>query len=162
MQLSVVIAIIFSPVVAVLITLWVQHRKEKRQSRLWILSTLIANRHQPLNPDNIRAINMIDFIFHNNQEVRRLWHEYYDMLSNAGLNNEMGWKQRSQKNNELITEMAKVMGYGKTISHLDIDRIYNPSGNVDQLLASQEIQKELMRVLKNTACIEVQANTPKE
>lgn len=160
MQLSIIIAVIFSPVVAVLISIWVQHRKEKRQSQIWVLSTLIANRHQQLNVDNIRALNMIDFIFHKKAAVRKLWHEYYDMLCNAGLNNEIGWKQRSQKNIELITEMAKTLGYGKTISHLDIDRVYNPSGVVDQLLAGQELQKELLRVLKSTAKIEVQPISP--
>jgi len=145
-----IMAIAVSPLVAVLVSVWLQNRKERRQHQLHILSVLIASRHEPLSPDSVKALNMIDMVFHDKASVRHLWREYFEMLCNEGLNNPSGWQQRSKKNIELITEMAKVLGYGKAISHLDVDRVYSPVGIWEQFTRSQELQKELLRVLKET------------
>lgn len=158
MEVISIIAIVASPLVAVLVSVRLQDRKERRQQQLWTLSTLIANRSDPLNPDNIRALNLIDLVFHDKSRVRQLWREYYEMLNNAGLNNPVGWQQRSDKNIELITEMARDLGYGKAISHLDVGRVYRPVGVWEQLEKNREVQEEFLRVLKATAKLEV---TPK-
>ena len=151
-----VLAIILSPLVAVLISVWLQNRKERRQQQLWILGTLIASRSDPLTAENIKALNLIDLVFHDRARVRHLWREYYEMLNNQGLNNPTGWQQRSNKNIELVTEMAKVLGYGKTISHLDVGRVYAPVGPWEQFMKGRELQEEFLRVLKATAKFEVE------
>ena len=143
-----ILAILLSPVVAVLVTVFLQRRKEKRDQKLWIFNTLIATRHTPIVDENVRALNMIDVVFHDSARVRDLWHEYFDMLCNEGLNNPTGWGQRQKKNLELITEMAKVVGYGAAITHLDVDRVYYPVGLGEQSQKAQEIGAELLRVLK--------------
>ncbi len=52
--------------------------------------------------------------------------------------------------------MAKVLGFGKTISHLDVDRVYRPMGIWEQINAAQELQRELLRVLKSTGRVQVE------
>lgn len=86
-----VLAILISPALAVLISLWLLIRKEKQQKKYFILSSLMAARHYPVSDENVRALNMIDMIFHDKKGVRKLWHEYFDMLKNEGLNNPSGW-----------------------------------------------------------------------
>src|SRR5688572_7888947 len=120
------VAIAISPVIAVLVTVRLQDRKERRGQKLWILSTLIGTRHNPVSDETVRALNLIDVVFHKDAKVRHLWHEYLDMLSNEGLNNPTGWAQRQKKNLEMITQMAKNLGYKHTITHLDVDRVYYP------------------------------------
>lgn len=149
------LAVALSPLVAVLVSVWLQNRKERRQHQLMILGSLIATRHDPVSVDAVRSLNLIDLVFHKKATVRKLWREYFDMLTNQGLNNPIGWEQRRKKNLELITEMAKVLGYGKQISHLDVDRVYIPAGIVDQFQRNQELGNELLRVLKATARFEV-------
>jgi len=143
-----IIAVLLSPVIAVLITLYLQNRREKRNQKLWIFNTLIATRHSPVIEENVRALNMIDVVFHDSQRVRQLWHEYFGMLGNEGLNNEVGWSQRQKKNLEMITEMAKVLGYGEAITYLDVDRVYYPVGLGSQSQKQAAIADELLRVLK--------------
>ncbi|MGH8235094.1 MAG: DUF6680 family protein [Rhodanobacteraceae bacterium] len=143
-----ILAILLSPVVAVLITVFLQNRKERQDQKLWIFNTLIGTRHSPIVNENVRALNMIDVAFHDSVHVRQLWHEYFDMLNNAGMNNPNGWHQRQNKNLEMITEMAMVVGYGAAITHLDIDRVYYPTGLGEQSQTSREIAVELLRVLK--------------
>lgn len=151
-----IIAILLSPLIAVLVSMWIQNRRERRQQQFWILSTLMASRSDPLTPDNIKALNLIDLTFRDKPEVRKLWHEYFDMLSNKGLDNPVGWTQRANKNIELITAMAKGLGYGKTISHLDVGRTYAPVGPWEQFMRGRELQEEFLRVLKATAKFDVE------
>src|SRR5689334_8688867 len=92
------IALLLSPVIAVGVTLFYQVRKEKRDARRELFATLIATRHSQVIDQTVRALNLIDVAFHDSPEVRRLWHEYYDMLNNQGLNNEQGWRLREKKN----------------------------------------------------------------
>ena len=136
--------------------MWLQDRKERRQNQLRILGTLIATRHEPLSPDSVRALNVIDLVFHDKPSVRRLWREYFEMVSNEGLNNPQGWAQRNKKNLKLITEMTKALGFGKAIGYLDVDRVYLPVGIWTQTQMNQELQAELLRVMKSTARFEVQ------
>ncbi len=156
MQTISILAILLSPLVAVLVSMWIQNKKERRQQQFWILSTLMASRADQLTPDNIKALNLIDLTFRNTPTVRRLWREYFEMLNNEGLNNPVGWQQRSSKNIELITAMAKELGFGKTISHLDVGRIYAPVGPWEQFMKGRELQEEFLRVLKATAKFEVE------
>lgn len=143
-----ILAILLSPVIAVLVSVHLQNRREKRNQKLWIFDTLITTRHSPIVDENVRALNMIDVAYHDARSVRELWHEYFDMLGNEGLNNPNGWAQRQKKNLEMITEMAKVVGYRTAITHLDVDRVYYPVGLGEQSQTAQQIGRELLRVLK--------------
>jgi len=120
------LAILLSPLVAVLVSTYLQNRKERRDHNLFLLGALIAIRHNPVGDETIRALNTIDVVFHDAPSVRKLWQDYFAMLNNQGLNNPMGRQQWQKKNLEMITEMAKVLGYGKAITALDVDRVYTP------------------------------------
>lgn len=155
-----ILAILFSPIIAVLISVYLQTRREKKKQKLWIFNTLIATRHNPITDENVRALNMIDVVFFDYLSVRKLWHEYFDMLSNEGLNNAIGWSQRQKKNLEMITEMAKLIGYKKAITHLDVDRVYYPVGLGNQSKKTEEISNELLRVLKESHGIQFHSKLP--
>lgn len=145
-----VVAVAVSPLIAVLVSIWIQKRMERRQIKLNILGSLVGGRHDPVAIENVRALNLIDLVFYDQSKVRSLWREYYDMLCNEGLNNQIGWDQRNKKRTELITEMAARLGYRREISHLDMDRVYIPAGVADSAARGHELMVELLRVLKNT------------
>jgi len=155
MAIMTIIAILLSPVIAVLISIWVQDRREKRQNKKFIFSSLMSTRHQILSDEIVRALNMIDVVFSDKKKVRELWHEYYDMLHNAGLNNPTGWEQRNIKKLELIHEIAKVIGYGKEITHIDVNRVYMPVGLSEDTQRTREIGIELLRVLRESGGLQI-------
>ncbi len=64
-----IIAILLSPVTAVLISIWVQDRREKRQQKRFIFSSLMSTRHQIVSDEFVRALNMIDVVFHDEKKV---------------------------------------------------------------------------------------------
>ena len=145
-----ILAITLSPIIAVLISIWLQDRKEKRQQKLWLLYALISTRHTPLSEESIKALNSIDLVFWDENSVRRLWKEYFEMLNNQGLQNDVGYRQRTTKLLELITEMANVLGYKDAITALDVDRIYLPTGLGKVMERNEELANELLRVLKSS------------
>jgi hypothetical protein len=155
MEIVNVIAIMLSPVIAVLITMFLQSRKDKRNSKMNIFITLMSTRNRAPTEEIVRALNIIDVIFSKDKNIRRLWSEYFGMLSNEGLNNPVGWKQREQKNLEMITAIAKNIGYQNEITSLDVDKVYYPIGLQNQLDNASEILNELKRVLKETKALSI-------
>lgn len=138
MELVNIISVVVSPLIAVLVSMWIQDRKERQQHKREILGTLIGARHNPLAIENIRALNVIDLVFYDEPHVRSLWREYFGMLCNEELNNQDGWELQNRKRNDLITAMAASLGYGRAITHLDMDRVYIPVGLADTAVNSTE------------------------
>ncbi len=155
-----VVAILLSPLIAVLVTVYLQDRKEKRGHKLFILGSLMGTRHAQLTDENVRSLNMIDMVYFDNVQVRTLWHEHFDMLGNEGLNNPNGWEQRNKKRLALVTEMARSLGYEKAITHLDVDRVYIPKYFGESFYRNEQIANELLTVLRRlAAALESKAET---
>ncbi len=148
-------AILLSPLIAVLVSIWLQRHHQKRDRQLYILTTLYANRHAPISEACVQALHAIDIAFSQHKRVRQLWREYYEMLGNVGLNNPTGFQQRHEKNRDLIHAMAKSLGYRGTITHSDMQRIYVPEGMGKAADRQQEIANELLRVLKASGGVSV-------
>ena len=149
-----IVALVLSPLVAVLVSLWLQDRNERRKEKRLILATIWANRRNIVQIDAVRALNMIDIVFHDQARVRQIWKELYDMYHNQGLNNELGFEQRANKEKELVVEMGKNLGYGKTITALDAERVYHPTGLADYFAKSNALLDELLRVLKSSGGVQ--------
>lgn len=141
------IAIVVGPVAAVIITLWHQTRTERYRNRLVLFSTLVANRHVPLTNDNIRALNLVDSIFHDKPLIRQLWHKYYEMLDPPPGSSELFFQSRKRAYRDLLLEMSRCLGLGHSLSHKDIEREYVPQIVSDQEQLQQAIQLELLKAL---------------
>jgi hypothetical protein len=157
MAVLTLLAILFSPVIAVCITLWWQDRKEKRDAKLRLFTTLMAQRKTtPPTYDWVQALNLIDVLFAKDERVVQLWHELYALFQNP---------QRTQTQDhkyiELLSEMASVLGFRK-LQQTDIDKFYYPQSYIEALLAQNEAQAEWLRVLKNTEHFLAQPRPPGE
>ncbi len=162
MQIVSIAAIIISPVVAVLISMWAQNRNEKRNKQFGIFNILMSQRQEKANESIVGALNMIDVAFHDSDKVRALWHDYYyDMLGKEGHNKPTDWSHKNRLKLEMLTEIAKVLGYGEAITHLDVDRVYSPTALDRRAERQEEIEKELLRILKSVESIEVKLKSEK-
>jgi len=72
MEIINLFALLFSPLIAVLVSVFLQSKQAKYGEKKVIFSTLIATRHSPINDQTVRALNMIDVVFYKNKNVRRL------------------------------------------------------------------------------------------
>lgn len=145
------IAILLSPVIAVLVSIWVQDRKDKRGQKKFIFASLMSTRHHNISDEIVRSLNMIDVVFHDKKKVRKLWREYYEMLHNKGYDNPTGWEQWKTKKYELIQEMAKASGYRKMIKTIDVERVYSPVSLSEEAAKSKALIDSLLEKLKSEA-----------
>lgn len=82
-----IIAITVGPLLAVLITLWWQERKENRDANRRLFLTLMAKRRTtPPTVEWVDALNVIDVVFADVPQAVQLWHEYYSSLVNPPAN----------------------------------------------------------------------------
>jgi predicted RNA-binding protein YlxR (DUF448 family) len=102
--------------------------------------------------DWVNGLNLIDVVFSDTPKVVALWHQYYSMLGSAKNDNE--YRDRDHKYIELLSAMARDLGY-QNLPQTDIDKFYSPQAHQNQIAASNEIQTELLRVLKNTQNIAI-------
>jgi hypothetical protein len=148
-QAVTVIALILGPMLAVGLSFFVQKRDFVRQQRMSILRTLLSMRAERLNPERIRALGLIDLVFYNKPAVRAKWSAYYESLNNPAYRTDPNagnvWVT---KENEMLVEMARAIGYGKAIGYEELQRTYAPQAFADNAALQQEAQKELIRVLK--------------
>ncbi len=154
MEIITIIAILVSPAIAVGVSMarqnWYQNQQEELRRKKFIFAGLMSTRHQVVSDEIVRLLHLIDVEFHDKDEVRKLWKELHSMLYNRGLDNPEGYDQLDKKRLELITEMAKVVGYGEEISPIDVDRVYKPIGLTEDTWRMRSIGIELLRVLQKS------------
>ena len=149
MEIINIIAILLSPVIAVLVTLWYQSYKSKRDAKMNLFLTLMANRKTFPPPFSIvNGLNTIDVVFHKHNSVLNLWHQYYDSLHQKAEN--VDWEKQNHSYLDMLTEMARVLDY-KNLKQTEIDKFYTPIAYGKQYEISQELQNEFLRVLKETS-----------
>lgn len=146
------IATVASPFLAAgltaLFTLYWQQRKEKRDAKLRVFSSLMAVRGNILNfqaaQEWVRSLQLIDVVFADVPDVLDRWHELYIMLKQQEPPPGQGHKMI-----ELHSAMAAHLGL-KTLKQTDIDKAYYPRAITDPIAKANELQEELLRVLKKT------------
>jgi len=142
------IAALLSPLAAVLITIWYQNRQTRRRAKMALFLDLVSFRdYIPLPWQYVVALNRIDVVFHRQKDIRMLWHEYYDLISQD--QKEPVVSRVREKKVALISAMAKHLGY-KNIDQIFLQRYYLTQGYIDSLLLDDGIKRELLRVLKST------------
>jgi hypothetical protein len=141
-----IIALLFGPVMAVIITLWHQKRARRLEAKERLFSTLMAHRKSnPPTADWATALNLIDVVFEGNRQVVEKWHEAY------AISLQRPWNQERWNHSyiELLSEMGDVLGY-RRLQQTDIDRFYSPEAHGTQAVLQKDMQTELLRVLKAT------------
>lgn len=148
----IIIAVIIGPIAAVIITLFYQRYKEKQDAKNRAFLLLMAHRKSiPPNYAMVEVLNTLDVVFSKNRNIVDLWHKYYALLSQPpSQEKEHTWL-------ELLSAIAKDLNY-PALSQVDLDKFYNPQYFGDQIEFQAKIQKELLRVLQNTASLVVIGN----
>lgn len=146
------IAIIIGPIAAVIITLFYQRYREKRDAKHRAFLLLMAHRKSiPPNRTMVEVLNTLDVVFSKNRGIVDLWHKYYALLSQPpSQEKEHTWL-------ELLSAIASDLNY-PSLSQVDLDKFYSPQYFGDQMELHTKIQKELLRVLQNTASLVVNEN----
>jgi len=143
----------FAAGLTALLTLYWQGRKEKRDAKLKVFSSLMAVRGNITNfsaaQEWVRALQLIDVAFADAPEVLKKWRELYLMLQHQEVQPGQGHKMI-----ELHSAMAADLGL--PLEQVDIDKTHFPKAISDPIARATELQEELLRVLKKTDSIVLQ------
>ncbi len=132
------IAIIVAPVAAVFIGQWLQDRANKRKDKLEIFKALMISRNG-WSMESVRALNIIDIVFADEDTVRARWKEYYDKLYIENPS-EAELKKIKTAQDKLLEAMAVSLGYKDKVTWETIQNPYVPRGMIEAEQMQREFQ----------------------
>jgi len=154
-DLSVILAIIIAPILAVQIQKFIEYRKESRARKMHIFRVLMATRATPLYPQHVEALNMIDIEFFGNKKITGAWKLLLDNFVNYPRDTQDPQYQTKlnscmEKSADLLTdllyEMAKSLNY--TFDKVHLKRgAYIPKGHADYIMDQEFIRRAFVGVL---------------
>lgn len=157
--ISVVIATLTGPMLAVWVTRCVDNRRQTHARRLEIFRSLMGTRRALLAPDKVKALNMVEIDFYGITTVEGAHREVMAHI-NTPQPLPAGWDDRHRKLlTKLPSEMAKVLGY--QLQQLDVlEGGYYPQGFADIELEQQSVRRALIQILSGNRPLLVSPAAP--
>lgn len=154
------VAIIFIPIVAVVVGQWLQNRSEKRRDKMQIFKVLMSSRIYGWTNESVNALNVIDVVFVNDKGVRNAWKQLYDYL-NVKDPDQYQIERIVKARYKLLEEIAASLGYRNKITWEEIQNSYKPVGIDSQMNINSEMQENYRKALEAFSGM-VEANDPKK
>lgn len=162
---AVVMATLFGPVAAVLITRWGDNRREQRNRLLYIYRVLMATRRTNIAEEHVAAINLVEVEFHKVKPVIEAWSAYI-----SHLNGRVGIDEPAELHkrwNERRSELLAIL-LSKIASHLGISKGeieimhggYAPQGWADKEDRITKMQEYVLRLANGQAIVPTAVTVP--
>ena len=173
MELSMLLAVLLGPILAVQAQKWLERARASRNRKRWIFDTLMATRAVRVSPEHVKALNMIDLAFYGRRlfsatyktrrekQVVEAWREYLDHLNQIVAQGQLNdWTSRGEELFvNLLFAMSKDMDF-------DFDRvqlkrgIYYPRGHDELAFDHLAIRKLLVKVLSGERPLRMEVAPP--
>ena len=165
-----ILAILFSPVIAIQVSVYLNERKEKKDRRLLIFRTLMATRASYLSYDHVRALNSIDVEFYGNDReskaVVEAWKVYLNHLNDRNFAHASmeAWDSKAKDLLvDLLARMAICLRY--EFDKASISKTsYTPDGYAQMEVDQLAIRKGLVELLlgKHPMLVRIVSGEPEE
>lgn len=142
----IIVSSVLSGLLATLITLWVQRRTRKYDSKFKIFETLMSCRYNFLAEDNIKALNSIDVIFYEDEKVRTAFENFVkEALKTPDMSPDLHGKYL-----KLLEEIAIPLKL-KNIRWDSINNAYCPNGLIDKITEEDALRKASLQNAVNVS-----------
>lgn len=158
-----IIAIIFIPIIAVIVGQWLQSRAEKRKDKMQAFKVLMTSRiYGWWTPEPVNVLNTIDIVFADDKCVRAAWKSLYDTYCWTNLNQQNPDQhnydqQHAQKitnaQHKLLESMAIALGYKDKITWETIQSPYYPVGLSRQVAAEAQMRESYYNAISNVNAV---------
>ncbi|WP_419827620.1 DUF6680 family protein [Sphingomonas sp.] len=142
-EITNIAAVLVSPVVAVLITLWLDGRRKDREQKITVLRLLLATRRFPGDPNYQTAVNLIPVEFGRSKSVMSAYKDFIKSVAPGSATDSSVTMTR------LIYEVAKRSGFAIRETDIQTDA-YASQGWVDRdnlYLDSLKAQRDINTTL---------------
>lgn len=110
-EISTLLAIFFGPVIAVLVTRYIDRLRERRSRRMEIFRSLMTTRRLKLSPEHVSALNLIEIEYYKNERVLEKWKAYVDHLQTSE-GDPKRWNELADAYyTELVQAIGRTLGY---------------------------------------------------
>jgi hypothetical protein len=117
-----------------------EHAQERQKSKQQIFGMLMQERAAIYTEDGVKALNLIDVVFHDNREVREAWAELFLIFNTNPLPPHV-LEERLRK---LLSAIAKDVGLGESLRTDDLGRVYSPNAiTQDRMIKDMQRQQVL-------------------
>lgn len=156
MEIISIIAILISPVIAVVIGQILQNKKEKNNriyyNKFSVFATLLGARHSRANNDNfITAINQIPIVFSDNKKVLDKLEKFIKTSKDITLSEVLIVNSINSSLNDLVSEIGKDLNY-PDLDNYSLKSFYSPDAaffrNNSDLIYNQIYYHENVHRLK--------------
>ena len=164
----IIVAILSAPTLAIQIQKGIERKREEKERKMYVFRTLMTTRANPMNPQHVEALNMIDIEFYENKKVVDAWKllldSYLDFPKDS---KEPNYKSKLdscvKKSNDLLTDLlfniANSLNYSFDKVQLKRDA-YFPRGHSDMLIDQEIIRRSLVSVLLGQVPIPIKIISP--
>jgi hypothetical protein len=116
-----------------------ERSRERQRNKLRVFESLMQERAAIYSEAGVRALNIIDVVFHDSLAVREAWAELYLTFSL----NPILMHVLEERLRKLLAAMAIDIGLGDKLKTDDFGRVYNPNA-ITQERFIREVQREQM------------------
>ena len=141
-----IIAVIVAPIISVSIAQKLQEKAEKRKDKLQVFKILMTSRIYGWTTDSVYALNTIDIIFADDEDVIVSWRNLNDKYHTTNPDSQHLWKIQ-QAQYKLLETMANSLGYKDKITWETIQNPYIPDGLLIQMDNQKKAQQVYMDVM---------------
>lgn len=162
-DLSIVMATFLGPVVAIIMTRYMDNARAERDRKLYIFRMLMKDRRNGLSSDFVSALNLIEVEFHKDKKVVAAWKSLWESFCHDRIDendplfadkHDKLARERTSKITKLLSEMGKVLNL--PIEQLDIlDGGYAPEGWRVAEREQRELQAMFLSVLSGQSPISI-------
>lgn len=145
-----VFAIILGPILAVLITRLIDHKRDKSRRKLDVFRDLMKTRQARMSEEHVLALNLIELEFYGHKEIIKKYRNYIKHLSSplpVKEEQDRYFVQRGELFIELLKELGDELGYN--FDSGDLEKLaYAPTGWTNQQNVQLRNSNLLMEVLE--------------
>jgi hypothetical protein len=123
-----------APVDAAHVAASLQEANERRRLKLWVFATVMQNRHFLAEMESVKALNLIDTVFHDAPAVRDSWANLF-----SALNDQRNFPPTGptpvidERRTALLSSMARELGLIQDFRPDDFTRVYLPQTVVSEI-----------------------------
>jgi Family of unknown function (DUF6680) len=160
-----IIAIFSGPILAVIVTRFIDHRRLKQTRRLEVFRTLMRTRRMRLNPDHVGALNLVEIEFYSEKAVIDSWKAYWNHLHPVLPPNqtEVQQMQLIRDRDALLTKLLHAMAKSLRIDIEQLDILeggYAPQGWLDDEMTEKQLRALTLDILSGRRGIPVMPFNP--
>ena len=157
------LAVLAGPTIGVKIAQKMEDQRQKQQQRMAILASLVRTSQSitsRMSPEHVYALNLIQIVFHDEEDILEPYKRYINYLKNPEPNEEFNERVANPLRLDLLEALAIKLGYSFGRDELE-EFLYAPAGWDQNAINQLEIGDLLRGAVRGEESLRISVVPPK-